>query len=165
MYYQQEWVRSNSLYWSTRSIVSTRYNQTFVDLVYSCSNTWGTQCSSNRACITSEHIITHFRLRCTSIVMVPIGSTSSLIYFRSVSCKCPGDNPDPVTEWCSRGKHWHPHNGAAWEQPWFPSDLTKIPHGCKLYCFWPRCLCITLNGWLSICILIFIVNTFKLCSQ
>ena len=38
--------RSESLR-STRSAVSTRYNQTFVALVYSCSNILGTHCNSN----------------------------------------------------------------------------------------------------------------------
>ena len=33
----------------------------------------------------------------TSVAMVLTGSICSLIYFRSVSCKCIQDNPDPVT--------------------------------------------------------------------
>jgi len=43
-----------------------------------------------RACTTWGHIITHFWPTMTSVVMV----LNLLIYFRSVSCKCPGDNPD-----------------------------------------------------------------------
>ena len=44
-----------------------------------------------RACTTWGHIITHFWPTMTSVVMV------LNIYFRSVSCKCPEDNPDLVT--------------------------------------------------------------------
>jgi len=95
-------------------------------------------------CRTWGHIITHFWS-----TMYKRCNGPQPIHFRSVSCKCPEDNPDP---WQCDGQEgsiwvWCPHDGAAWEQPWFPSDLTKIPHGCKLHCFCPVSMHRLSVGW------------------
>ena len=90
------------------------------------------------ACTTWGHIITHFWPMMTSVVMV-------LNLFLNLLQICIlQDNPDLVTVDGQEGSIpvWHrrPQDGAAWEQPCFPSDLTKIPHGYNLHCFWPCCL-------------------------
>jgi len=132
---------------STRSAVSTRYNQTFVALVYSCSNIWCTHCSSN-SCLYNMR--THnYPLLAYDVQALQFSSTySSDLYPVSAynttqpHWQCDGQEGSiPV---------WHPHDGAAWEQPWGPSDLTKIPHCCKLHCFWPCCLYIYNLKWLVI---------------
>ena len=130
---------------STRSAVSTWYccllcihAQIFdvhTVIVIHARTTWG-------------HIIAHFWPMMTSVVMVLNLFLNLLqICFLQVPRRQPragdsvmGKRVRSIPVWC-----WHPHD--------------------NLHCLWPCCLYITLNGWLSICTLISIVNMFKLYSQ
>ena len=111
----------------SESLRSTRSAVPFgiVALVYSCSNIWCTHCNSNSCLYNMRTHNYPLWPMMTSVVMV-------LNLFLNLLQICiPEDNPDLVTVWWAGGSIpvWRrrPHDGAAWEQPCFPSDLTKIP--------------------------------------